>query len=106
MTKKKEEEMIGVPGIACKILDLLEVEVRIPWIHFWDLVTRSISTYFFLISPSRFTVMTMSPKQYNSPSFSNCCYLLFQFSVFENRFYDSSSLSHCTFRPFALEVVR
>lgn len=28
--KMKEEEKIGVPRIAFKILDLLEVEVRIP----------------------------------------------------------------------------
>lgn len=30
--KMKEEEKIGVPRITLKILDLLEVEVRVPWI--------------------------------------------------------------------------
>lgn len=45
--KMKEEEKIGVPRIAFKILDLLEVEVRIPWIPFWDLVSRSISSFSF-----------------------------------------------------------
>lgn len=45
--KMKEEEKIGVPRITLKILDLLEVEVRVPWIPFWDLVSRSISTFSF-----------------------------------------------------------
>lgn len=45
--KMKEEEKIGVPRIAFKILDLLEVEVRILWTPFWDLVSRSISTFSF-----------------------------------------------------------
>lgn len=43
--KMKEEEKIGVPRIAFKILDLLEVEVRILWTPFWDLVSRSIRTF-------------------------------------------------------------
>ena len=45
--KMKEEEKIGVPRITLKILDLLEVEVRVPWKPFWDLVSMSISTFSF-----------------------------------------------------------
>lgn len=45
-TKMKEEEQIDIPRIAFKMLDLLEVEVQIPWIPFWSLITRSINTFF------------------------------------------------------------